>query len=203
MYKFVKPRELSRNCGCTGIHRPIKTLSLIMYLLICYQNYPQQHCPVYTRTVNTDHIWPSRTRIRQPHVSNYDPCFQPCYQRHLRHQPWITVTNYGSDTNLVKTPGPGMQARRRLPSEARFHNYFTVFSNTDNSTCMLICGIMACNRSGWPSTPMLWNSALESNFANHGYETSTSQLVTLSSTFLGCYALSFCYFLSNGRRAYN
>lgn len=130
---FVKPRELSRNCGCrvikARIHRPIKTLSLIMFLLICCQNYPNDTALCIQG--------PSTIPIRQPHVSTYDPCFQPCYQRHLRHQPWITVTNYGSDTKQVKTQGPGMQARRRLPSEARFHNYFTVFSNTDNSTCML------------------------------------------------------------------
>lgn len=26
-------------------------------------------------------------------------CYQPCYRRLLYHQPWITVTNHGSDTN--------------------------------------------------------------------------------------------------------
>jgi hypothetical protein len=136
-------------------------------------------------------------------IKTWTTRYQP---RYPHHQSWITVTNHGSDTNTSKNRVQftymSVHACRQLPSEARFHNYFTIFRNTKNSNFMLICGTVAYHRFGWPS--MWYNSAPICNVVNYGYETSTSQLVTLSATddcnFLSSYAVSFGSCFSTCRR---
>jgi len=142
---FIKPHGLSRNFGCTGIktcmHRSINTSSLITYLLVYCQNYPHEHCPKCTRTDRDV----DQTTTRD----------QSSYQRRLHYRPWITVSNHGSDTNTSKNTGsrspptcPCMAADDcHLKPDFIITLQYSA-TNTNNSSCTLICGNVAYDRFG-------------------------------------------------------